>query len=107
MTSVAIYTSKVAKDDWRKHQQDEKAVQFVIEPGPRGIEKKCIKFVKACGLKYGAFDFVERPDGEIVFLEMNPNGQYITKLEGPNTPVSHAIAEELMRTVDAASLIFG
>jgi glutathione synthase/RimK-type ligase-like ATP-grasp enzyme len=102
VTSTAIYTREDARDDWRIHQGDKRAVKFVTEPGPKDIEKKCIEFVKACGLKYGAFDFVEQPDGQVVFLEMNVNGQFLHELEGADAPVSHAVAKELMRTVDAA-----
>lgn len=94
--SMAIYTSDQAKDDWRKHQTDHQLVQFVVEPFPDMLGKKCCEFVKRCDLKYGAFDFIEEPDGKIVFLEMNPNGQFL-KLEGPTMPVSRAIANELAR----------
>ncbi len=36
------------------------------------------------GIKFGAFDFILTPDNQLVFLEINPNGQWywIEKLTG-------------------------
>jgi hypothetical protein len=48
------------------------------------------------GLKFGAFDLVERPDGQIVFLECNPNGQYGWLEEDLGLPISESIAAELV-----------
>ncbi len=53
------------------------------------------RFMKAAGLLYGAIDFIMTPRGELVFLEVNPAGQYlwIEKLTG--LPISAAIADWL------------
>jgi hypothetical protein len=39
-------------------------------------EAKCRAMLAKLGLKYGAFDFVRTPDGELVFLEVNPTGEW-------------------------------
>ena len=46
-------------------------------------------------LEYGAVDFRLTPDGDYVFLEINPAGQYlyIEKLAG--LPITMAIAKHL------------
>jgi hypothetical protein len=93
---AAIYTNKNAKDDWRRLQVTG-AVRFKKEPLPEGVAEKCIKFLGKMGLKFGAFDFIEKPDGEIIFLECNPNGQYGWLEEELNLPISGAIAAELMK----------
>jgi glutathione synthase/RimK-type ligase-like ATP-grasp enzyme len=36
----------------------------------------CRAMLEKLELKYGAFDFVRRPDGELVFLEVNPTGEW-------------------------------
>jgi len=93
--STAIYTHSSAKDDWRRHQENEELVHFAIEPFPKKLGLKCCEYVKRCNLTYGAFDFIEQPDGKIIFLEMNTNGQFVY-LEGPEIPVSRAIADKLI-----------
>lgn len=91
---AAIYTEKDAKVDWRKHQTAS-SVRFVKESAPEDIEERCVKYLGTFGLKYGAFDFIETVDGELLFLECNPNGQYAWIEDGLGLPISNAIAVEL------------
>lgn len=97
---VAIYTDDSAKDDWRKHQNSS-AVRFKKGRLPRGVGDLCIRYLREMGLGFGAFDLVEQPDGEVVFLECNPNGQYAWLEEDLGLPVSGSIAAAL---VDIAKL---
>jgi hypothetical protein len=39
-------------------------------------EAMCRAMLARLGLKYGAFDFLRTPDGELVFLEINPTGEW-------------------------------
>lgn len=97
---AAIYTSNDAKDDWRKHQLTD-SVRFESAQLPEGIDEKCMSYLARMGLKYGAFDFVENSDGEVVFLECNPNGQYGWLEEQLELPISDAIADELAKIARA------
>ena len=92
---AAIYTTKNAKDDWRIHQFTSD-VEFRREPFPTHEKEKCFRLLKVYGLRYGAFDFIEKPDGTIVFLEVNTNGQYRWLEEQLDLPISEAIATELI-----------
>jgi hypothetical protein len=40
------------------------------------VQAMCYAMLEKLGLKYGAFDFVRAPDGELVFLEINPTGEW-------------------------------
>ncbi len=40
------------------------------------INERIVAIVRQLGLEYGAVDFIARPDGELVFLEVNPSGQW-------------------------------
>jgi hypothetical protein len=40
------------------------------------IERMCQEMLDRLGLIYGAFDFVRTPAGELVFLEVNPTGEW-------------------------------
>jgi glutathione synthase/RimK-type ligase-like ATP-grasp enzyme len=43
---------------------------------PSDIEAKLLAFMSAAELRYGAIDLIETPDGDFVFLEVNPSGQW-------------------------------
>ncbi|HSX09724.1 MAG TPA: hypothetical protein VLF93_06220 [Candidatus Saccharimonadales bacterium] len=93
--STAVYTHALAKDDWRVHQFKKDHVQFKAETFPITLQKKCLQYLKHYRLRFGAFDFIETPEGEIVFLELNPNGQYGWLEDELKMPISQAIAAEL------------
>ena len=94
--SVAIYTSDSAKDDWRRHQGTA-GVKFVPETFPdASILVKCKELLARLGLRYGAFDFIETPSDEMVFLEVNPNGQYMWLEKILGLPISDVISRELV-----------
>lgn len=98
--AVAVYTDHTAKDDWRKHQLTS-AVQFKAEDFPEAEAEKCKTLLKHYGLRYGAFDFIEKPDGELIYLEVNPNGQFKWLEDELGLPISEAIADELVRIAQA------
>ena len=91
---MAIYTAEQAKHDWRRHQASS-AVVFKKETFPGDLQRNCVRMTKQLGLRYGAFDFVEKPNGDIIFLEVNPNGQYAWVEKELHLPISEAIADEL------------
>ena len=103
--SAAIYTSSEAKNDWREHQFDEKHVTFKAEKLPAKYEKLCVAYTKQYSLQYGALDLVERPDGSIVFLEINPGGQFVWLEEKLGLPISAAIAECLIKIAERRALL--
>ena len=93
---AAIYTSDEAKDDWRKLQETS-AVVFKNEALPDDISEQCIAYLGKMGLKYGAFDLIEQPDGATIFLECNPNGQYGWLEDALGFSISHAIVSEILK----------
>jgi hypothetical protein len=59
--------------DWREPSA---AATFSNAEIPDHIRSKCAGMLRELGLKYGAFDFIQTPDGELVFLEVNPTGEW-------------------------------
>ena len=53
-------------------------------------------FMGALGLVYGAIDMRLTPDGEYVFLEVNPAGQWLFIEERTGQPITAALAEYLL-----------
>jgi glutathione synthase/RimK-type ligase-like ATP-grasp enzyme len=60
--------------DWRRAEPTRLYYERHVLPSE--LESKCTKLVVAMGLTYGALDFVVTPQGEQVFLELNPAGQW-------------------------------
>jgi biotin carboxylase len=50
-----------------------------IEPDrlPPEVEEGCLRLMRRLGLLFGCFDFIVTPEGEHVFLEVNPAGQFL------------------------------
>jgi glutathione synthase/RimK-type ligase-like ATP-grasp enzyme len=79
--------------DWRRF--DLKQTPYTRYKLPHHVEEKCMLLVKLLGLEYGAIDIIRRVDGEYVFLEINPNGQFLWAEELSGVSISSAIAELL------------
>ncbi len=55
-------------------------------------------YMKAFGLNFGCFDFiVPKGGGDAIFLEMNPNGQWLWVQQRTGQDIGKAIANELVR----------
>lgn len=64
---------------------------------PDDVASALIALHHRLGLVYGASDFRVTPDGEHVFLEVNPAGEYLFASERTGQPVPQAIAACLER----------
>jgi glutathione synthase/RimK-type ligase-like ATP-grasp enzyme len=59
--------------DWRR---PELALHHSVSTLDAGTESLCRAMLKKLGLVYGAFDFIRSREGELVFLEVNPTGEW-------------------------------
>jgi glutathione synthase/RimK-type ligase-like ATP-grasp enzyme len=62
---------------------------------PSGIERKLRRMVRDLGLAYAALDLRRRPDGEHVFLEVNPGGQWLFVERRTGQRITEAVADLL------------
>ncbi|MGH8052062.1 MAG: MvdC/MvdD family ATP grasp protein [Arenimonas sp.] len=71
---------------------------------PQEIRQRCLDFVKSYGLNFSALDLIVTPENEYVFLENNPNGQflYIEQLI-PQFSMLEAMAENLIKGASCRS----
>ena len=93
--SATVYTDNQSSEDWRVYQ-DTDHVKFKAETLDKKYTDKLKEMLKIFNLRFGAFDLIETPEGEIVFLELNPNGQYGWLEDELGLPISEAIANELI-----------
>lgn len=83
-----------SKYDWRKYQNPE-VVPYSKWNIPKEEEKKCLELLKKLGLVYGAFDFIVTKEGEYIFLEVNPHGQWVWVEEYTGMPLSESLVDLL------------
>jgi glutathione synthase/RimK-type ligase-like ATP-grasp enzyme len=82
------------RHDWRRYD----LTQTPHRPHalPAAIEERCISLTERLGLCYGAIDMILTPEGRYVFVEINPNGQYLWIEQLTGLPISEAICDLLV-----------
>lgn len=79
--------------DWRHYDFDKVDHTPIDIPGRIG--DRLIALCRSYGLVFAAADFVVTPDGEWVFLELNPNGQWAWIEEHAGLPIGERLARAL------------
>jgi glutathione synthase/RimK-type ligase-like ATP-grasp enzyme len=82
--------------DWRNYDAD---IAYRAASLPPQVAERCLALVRSYGLNFSAIDMIATPDDRFVFVENNPNGQFIF--------VEHKIPELAMTDALAACLIRG
>lgn len=70
---------------------------------PASVTEKLLELMRAFNLQYGAIDLRVTPDGDHVFLEVNPAGEYLFISHRTRQPIPEAIAASLERHDRAAA----
>jgi len=79
--------------DWRKTTNPQ-LPHFPIDL-PNSLTEKLLELMSRLSLTYGAIDLVLTPDGRYVFLEVNPNGQWLWLDDMLSLGISRSVAEWL------------
>ena len=82
--------------DWRLGVTSE-LLRYSRYQLPVEVSELCVSLNKALGLSYSAIDIIKTPEGEYVFLEANPNGQWLWIEEKVGFPISNALVGMLLR----------
>ena len=80
--------------DWRRSRPDE--CQWQTGSLPAGVERQLVRLVAGLGLVYGAVDVIVTPEGEHVFLEVNPGGEWGMLEKELGLPIAAALADALV-----------
>lgn len=78
--------------DWRRRPFDINEEPISL---PDDVCEKIFTMMNRFQITYGAFDFIVTPDGQYVFLEVNPAGQYLWIEAATKMPITAAIADLL------------
>ncbi len=93
--SIDSQVSARAAHDWRRDGlrmlQDWRPYQLPLE-----LEEKILRLMDYFSLNYGAIDIILTPDGQHVFLELNPSGEFFWLERTLGLPISDAIADLLL-----------
>ncbi|PRX29276.1 glutathione synthase/RimK-type ligase-like ATP-grasp enzyme [Orenia metallireducens] len=81
--------------DWRKLKIEQ--LDHFEHDLPINLKNKLIKLVKKLGLEFGAIDLAVTEEGEYIFFEINPNGQWAWLEETMDWPLSKEIVDLLIR----------
>ena len=82
------------KIDWRLDYQNHRYTLIIC---PEDIIKKCYQMMDDFNLIFGAFDFIVTPEDKWVFLEVNPNGQWLWLEQSLNLDISKKILDNLIK----------
>jgi hypothetical protein len=62
-----------------------------------GVCNGLMRLMRCLGLQYGAIDMRQTPEGDVVFLEINPAGQWLFIEDRTAQPITRSVAELLAR----------
>lgn len=88
-----------ARDDWRRYDMDH--TPHVPYDLPDEIAQKVWALMDRLGLVFGSIDLIVTPNGEYIFLEINPNGQFDWIAKTTGLPIyEHLVAMLQAGTID-------
>ena len=92
--SVDASRSARGQVDWRLANPDE--CGWREDEVPADVASRIDDLMTRLGLVYGAIDMIRTPDGDHIFLEVNPGGEWGMLEKSLGLPISDAIAEALL-----------
>ena len=82
------------KIDWRNYDLEHTPHSALVLPAE--IEQRILNYVRSYGLTFSALDFIVTPTDDWVFLENNPNGQWLWLEELTGLPMTEALISALI-----------
>jgi hypothetical protein len=101
--AVRINSQQTARGriDWREAQRVARGevgdLTFGVVKVSVEVARCCRRLMGALGLVFGAIDLIVTPGGEVVFLEVNPEGQFLWIEAATGLPLVDALAEMLVQ----------
>lgn len=79
--------------DWREMAEEE--LCYRPTQLPSSVERQCVQLLREMTLQFAAIDMVRAKDGQLYFLEINPNGQWAWIEMRTGQPIADALATML------------
>lgn len=90
---ILSQSNESSRVDWRA--TDDPNLEHRIYEMPRPIQKLCRRLVTRLDLQFGAIDLALTPNGDHVFFEVNPNGEWLWLELQLGFPIANRIAKWL------------
>lgn len=96
--AVAIESADdpLGRVDFRRAEVYDLVHRIIDLPG--AVADSCRNLVSQLGLRFGAIDLLQTPEGDFVFLEINPNGQWLWLEQITGVPLTSALCNVLTST---------
>ncbi|MET8046496.1 MULTISPECIES: MvdC/MvdD family ATP grasp protein [unclassified Streptosporangium] len=85
--------SRMTREDFRHYEGN--FTEYAVHDLPKDVERRCVELVRSLNLAFGCIDVIVTPEGEYVYLELNPNGQWGWLEEFTDLRISDAVADWL------------
>ncbi len=79
--------------DWRRR---DRATPYSVYGTDHELSDQLIAMMKHYSVRFASFDLIVTPDGQTIFLEMNPATQFLWIEELTGMPITDAIIDELL-----------
>jgi glutathione synthase/RimK-type ligase-like ATP-grasp enzyme len=91
--AIESQAATITRDDWRRDvfQAPHRRTEL-----PDDVAERCVRLTRRLGLAFAVLDLVVTPDGDHVFLELNPNGEWDWLEAITDLPVAAAITDLLV-----------
>jgi glutathione synthase/RimK-type ligase-like ATP-grasp enzyme len=86
--------SDIARQDWRRYDLDN--TPHLAHELDTEVGKRVIDLMERMDLQFGSIDFIVTPEGEHVFLEVNPVGQFGWIVAQTGFPIYERLADLLI-----------
>ncbi len=90
------YEDGSATSDWRTHTGSSQWQPYRL---PATVEEKINALMQILQLQFGAIDIIRQPDGQYVFLEVNPQGEWGMLQRDLHYPIAETIADKLIEEI--------
>lgn len=87
---IMSQSHKSSQTDWRA--TEDPYIEHRPHKLPNKLEMQCQTLVKQLGLEFGAIDFALTAEGEYIFFEINPNGEWLWLEDILGFPIAEKIA---------------
>jgi glutathione synthase/RimK-type ligase-like ATP-grasp enzyme len=91
--AIDSQTDPTAITDWR--QTNNPHLPHLRHTLPDALVERLVAYMRSLRLTFGAIDLIQTPNGDYVFLEVNPNGQWLWLDDTLGLGISDAIADWL------------
>jgi glutathione synthase/RimK-type ligase-like ATP-grasp enzyme len=85
------------RKDWRAGDIEEGELEHEVFDLPEHVQMALRRLMRSFAINFASIDLIVTPDGEFVFLDLNPNGQWLWLEEELGLPLVASMAD-LLRT---------